>query len=186
MLPLCGQGEKEGAADPLWGWASGNPWSGCHGESGQTKWARAGPAPLPPTSHPPARSVGSSCPTVRLSDLTPAGRRKCLLLEGMPERDQEMQENGQPERVMSKASRRGSQDRAGQNEGPKRRVRRRRGKGLPSGLCPSKALAQHREAQPRLHTGTGTRPCSSDLRKAECLRTSQWSLRRGGRRPPGP
>lgn len=73
----------------------------------------------PPTSHPPARSVGSSCPTVHLSDLTLAGRRKCLLLEGMPEGDQEMQENGQPERVMSKASRRGSQDTVGQSEGAK-------------------------------------------------------------------
>lgn len=35
-------------------------------------------------------------------------------MEWMPERDQEMQENGQPERAMYKASRRGSQARAGQ------------------------------------------------------------------------
>lgn len=119
----------------------------------------------------PAGRAGGSCQLVHLSDLTPAGLRKCLLLEGMPERDQEMQENGLPEIAMSKASRRGSQGRATQSREaviwrPELRAKgqrhgwRKEREGA-AGLRPSKAL----------QLGTGWHRVQPDPREADADRS---------------
>lgn len=109
-------------------------------------------------------------------------------MEWMPERDQEMQENGQPERVMSKVNRRGSQDRAWgggriwrPDQGPRPGVgvggvRRRRGKGLPSGSVPQRSWGS---AQGGTEQGPHRQPGSS--RRL----VSPWKLERDGARHRG-
>lgn len=76
----CQPGHPRGSGLAGSPWASGKPRSGCRGGGRQTSDQGQGRSPSP----------GQDCwqllATVRLSDLSPAELRKCLLLEGMPER----------------------------------------------------------------------------------------------------
>lgn len=159
-----------------------DPRNGCHEERRQTRWTRTGHSPV-----------------LHLPDWTPAGRRKYLLLEWMPESDQETQENSQPERATAKGSSVGAGTElagggragfGGRDQGPRaKETGQKDRRGLPSGSVPQRVCSSaqalwdwgahgHRGAALQLRPQGAPGPAAASAELAE-QPASTWTSKNG-------